>query len=208
MNFSSLTKLATNLLLSDIKIDLCKINFDHDKTTRLLIKEKKILDVRIFTKEKMVFCGGKFVKDFINKKFPKIKIKLNFKDGDEVKKNSDLILLNKNYPLKGKSCFDLQFQRSYDGSTSEQFDIYEITKTSFINQGLVFFGGFACSLYGKYMPKKQRKQKSTTEKKTQKTKTNNFKIIKKQTKQKQNKKHKQQKHQNKKTKTHKSPRAF
>lgn len=93
MNFSSLTKMATNLLLSDLKIDLGKINFDYDKTTRVLIKEKKILDVRIFTKEKIVFCGGKFVKDFVNKKFPKIKIKLNFKDGDEVKKNSDLILL-------------------------------------------------------------------------------------------------------------------
>ena len=47
MNFSSLTKMATNLLLSDIKTDLGKINFDYDKTTRLLIKEKKILDVRI-----------------------------------------------------------------------------------------------------------------------------------------------------------------
>lgn len=93
MNFSSLTKMATNLLLSDLKIDLGKINFDYDKTTRVLIKEKKILDVRIFTKEKIVFCGGKFVKDFVNKKFPKIKIELNFKDGDEVKKNSDLILL-------------------------------------------------------------------------------------------------------------------
>lgn len=93
MNFSSLTKMATNLLLSDLKIDLGKINFNYDKTTRVFIKEKKILDVRIFTKEKIVFCGGKFVKDFVNKKFPKIKIKLNFKDGDEVKKNSDLILL-------------------------------------------------------------------------------------------------------------------
>lgn len=93
MNFSSLTKMATNLLLSDLKIDLGKINFNYDKTTRVFIKKKKILDVRIFTKEKIVFCGGKFVKDFVNKKFPKIKIKLNFKDGDEVKKNSDLILL-------------------------------------------------------------------------------------------------------------------
>lgn len=93
MNFSSLTKMATNLLLSDLKIDLGKINFNYDKTTRVFIKEKKILDVRIFTKEKIVFCGGKFVKDFVNKKFPKIKIELNFKDGDEVKKNSDLILL-------------------------------------------------------------------------------------------------------------------
>ena len=94
MNFSSLTKMATNLLLSDLKIDLGKINFDYDKTTRVLIKEKKIIDVRIFTKEKIVFCGGKFVKDFVNKKFPKIKIELNFNDGDEVKKNSDLILFN------------------------------------------------------------------------------------------------------------------
>ena len=93
MNFSSLTKMATNLLLSDLKIDLGKINFNYDKTTRVFIKKKKILDVRIFTKEKIVFCGGKFVKDFVNKKFPKIKIELNFKDGDEVKKNSDLILL-------------------------------------------------------------------------------------------------------------------
>ena len=33
MNFSSLTKMATNLLLSDIKTDLGKINFDYDKTT-------------------------------------------------------------------------------------------------------------------------------------------------------------------------------
>ena len=93
MNFSSLSKMATNLLLSDLKTDLGKINFDCDKTTRVIIKKKKILDVRIYTKEKMVFCGGKFVKDFVNKKFPKIKIELNFKDGDEVKKNSDLILL-------------------------------------------------------------------------------------------------------------------
>ena len=32
MNFSSLTKLATNLLISDLKTDLGKINFNQDKT--------------------------------------------------------------------------------------------------------------------------------------------------------------------------------
>ena len=93
MNFSSLTKLATNLLISDLKTDLGKINFNQDKTTRLLIKKKKIVNVRIFTKEKIVLCGGKFVKDFISKNFPKIKIKLNYKDGEEINKNSNLILL-------------------------------------------------------------------------------------------------------------------
>jgi len=93
MNFSSLTKLATNLLISELKTDLGKINFNQDKTTKLLIKKKKIVNVRIFTKEKIVLCGGKFVKDFIGKNFPKIKIKLNYKDGDEIKKNTNLILL-------------------------------------------------------------------------------------------------------------------
>ena len=41
MNFSSLTKLATDLLISDLKTDLGKINFNYDKTTRLLIKKKR-----------------------------------------------------------------------------------------------------------------------------------------------------------------------
>ncbi len=93
MNFSSLTKLATNLLISELKTDLGKINFNQDKTTKLLVRKKKIVNVRIFTKEKIVLCGGKFVKDFIGKNFPKIKIKLNYKDGDEIKKNTNLILL-------------------------------------------------------------------------------------------------------------------
>ena len=58
MNYSSLTKLAANLLISELKADLGKINFNQDKTTKLLIKKKKIVNVRIFTKEKIVLCGG------------------------------------------------------------------------------------------------------------------------------------------------------
>jgi hypothetical protein len=64
-----------------------------------------------------------------------------------------LILLNKNYPLKGEACNKQDFQRKYEGSIEERDQIYEISKTSFINQGLVFFGGYAANLYGKYMPK-------------------------------------------------------
>ena len=41
MNFSNLTKFATNLLISELKTDLGETNLSQDKTTRLLIKKKK-----------------------------------------------------------------------------------------------------------------------------------------------------------------------
>ena len=68
-----------------------------------------------------------------------------------------LILLNKNFPLKGLSCAKQDFQRHYEGSIEERNNIYNITRDSFINQGLVFFGGYAASLYGRYMPKKEQR---------------------------------------------------
>jgi hypothetical protein len=67
-------------------------------------------------------------------------------------------LLNKNYPLKGLLCDKQDFQRKYEGKQEDQEAIYEITRTSFINQGLVFFGGYASTLYSKYMPYKERRQ--------------------------------------------------
>ena len=69
-----------------------------------------------------------------------------------------LTLLNKNFPLKGESCINEKFQRQYEGSQEKRNNIYEIVKKSVINQGLVFFGGYAVSLYGKYMPKKYKRQ--------------------------------------------------
>jgi hypothetical protein len=69
-------------------------------------------------------------------------------------------LLNKHYPLKGMLCDKQDFQRKYEGKQEDQTSIYEITRTSFINQGLVFFGGYASTLYSKYMPYKERKQVS------------------------------------------------
>lgn len=71
-----------------------------------------------------------------------------------------LILLNKNYPLKGITCNKMNFIRDYEGPTSNSDYIYNIVRKSIINQGLVFFGGYAASLYGKYMPKRERKQLS------------------------------------------------
>jgi hypothetical protein len=71
-----------------------------------------------------------------------------------------IILLNKNYPLKGIFCDKQDFQRKYEGLQDDQNKIYEIARTSFINQGVVFFGGYASTLYSKYMPYKERKQVS------------------------------------------------
>ena len=71
-----------------------------------------------------------------------------------------IILLNKNYPLKGILCDKQDFQRKYQGAQEDQNKIYEITRTSFINQGVVFFGGYAAALYSKYMPYSERIQVS------------------------------------------------
>ena len=70
-----------------------------------------------------------------------------------------LVLLNKNFPLKGKECDKLKFQRDVDKNDSieKRNNVYRIARNSIINQGLVFFGGYALGLYGKYMPKYNRR---------------------------------------------------
>ena len=70
-----------------------------------------------------------------------------------------LTLLNKNYPLQGYKCNEQIFQRSMeDLKPNDADDIYNIVKTSFMNQGVIFFGGFANTLYSKYMPHHLKKQ--------------------------------------------------
>ena len=68
-----------------------------------------------------------------------------------------LILLNKNYPLLGDKCKKEDFMRPFEGDISKRGEIYRIAKQSFIEQGLVFFGGYASALYSKYMPRTQRR---------------------------------------------------
>jgi hypothetical protein len=59
-----------------------------------------------------------------------------------------LLLLNKVYPLKGRDCDSVEIQRMFDqpGGFKEK-KIFLITRDSLINQGVVFFGGFANRLY-------------------------------------------------------------
>jgi len=67
-----------------------------------------------------------------------------------------LSLLNKNFPMKNPKCDNVNFQRSMEEDKIDSSDVFITVRDSFIDQGLVFFGGYANSLYGRYMPKKQQ----------------------------------------------------
>jgi hypothetical protein len=64
-----------------------------------------------------------------------------------------LLLLNKNYPLTDLNCDNVNFQRVMENKNNEEI-IYNNVRNTLINQGVVFFGGYAISLYSQYMPKK------------------------------------------------------
>ena len=67
-----------------------------------------------------------------------------------------LSLLNKNYPLISKSCKNIEIQRGMESNNND--DVYEDLKDILIKEQVVFFGGFANSLYTKYMPKHLQKR--------------------------------------------------
>lgn len=61
-------------------------------------------------------------------------------------------LLNKHYPLKSDvNCTALEIQRTikHDATLSEK--LFFLTRDALIEQGVVFFGGYAASLYSRYM---------------------------------------------------------
>jgi hypothetical protein len=62
-----------------------------------------------------------------------------------------ITLLNKNYPLKSRNCKKMEFQRKMEDIKNVE-KIYNTIKNKFIDDGVVFFGGYAISLYSEYMP--------------------------------------------------------
>jgi hypothetical protein len=63
-----------------------------------------------------------------------------------------LALLNKNYPIADINCNDVEFQRNMTNKADSDA-IYDNVRNTLVNQGVVFFGGYAISLYSQYMPK-------------------------------------------------------
>lgn len=69
-----------------------------------------------------------------------------------------LILINKHYPIKSPRCHALNFMRSFETGTKEnRQEIYDVVRDTLTDQGVVFFGGYAATLYGRYMPAAERK---------------------------------------------------
>lgn len=63
-----------------------------------------------------------------------------------------LSLLNKHYPITDVTCNTIEFQRDMDNKIDAD-RIYNNVRNTLVNQGVVFFGGYAISLYSQYMPK-------------------------------------------------------
>ena len=104
-------------------------------------------------------------------------------------------LLNKHYPITRKRCDTDKFINKFENKELNKIynnpDIFNIIKNTSINLGLVFFGGFALSLYGKYISDTENKllssnpifdllardAKVTTERIVNILKNNNYKNI-------------------------------
>lgn len=69
-----------------------------------------------------------------------------------------LTLLNEYYPLDTpEKCNAIDFQRKMDNNVEDSEKIYIIVRDAFIDQDVVFFGGYASSLYSIYMPTTQKR---------------------------------------------------
>jgi hypothetical protein len=70
-----------------------------------------------------------------------------------------LLLLNKDHPLKeNPKCAQVNFMRDFTGNPELNDTLYNLVKDTMINEGVVFIGGYASSLYSRYMPADQKKQ--------------------------------------------------
>jgi len=70
-----------------------------------------------------------------------------------------LLLLNKDHPFKeNPKCSQINFMRDFTGNPELNDTLYKLVKDTMINEGVVFIGGYASSLYGRYMPEDQKKQ--------------------------------------------------
>ena len=69
-----------------------------------------------------------------------------------------LSLLNKHYPVTDINCNHVDFQRKMElvVEKTEADKIFDNVRNTFINQGVVFFGGYSVTLYSQYMPKHLR----------------------------------------------------
>jgi len=61
-----------------------------------------------------------------------------------------LFLLNKHYPMHNPKCSDIKFMRDFQGEKKEANKLIYLIKKTLVNEGVVFFGAYATSLYNYY----------------------------------------------------------
>ena len=62
-----------------------------------------------------------------------------------------LTLLNKHYPIKTKNCNVNKFINIFNNKNIDKKELFALVKNAIMKDGLVFFGGYAIHLYGKYI---------------------------------------------------------
>jgi len=65
--------------------------------------------------------------------------------------------LNKDFPLKGSNCKEIDFQRDMEDTTGED-NVYKTTRDTLIQRGVVFFGGYALTMYSQFMDSKLKRK--------------------------------------------------
>ena len=68
-----------------------------------------------------------------------------------------LTILNKHYPIASINCHNIDFQREMEDPSNED-EIYDTVQNTLVNQSVIFFGGYAISLYSEYMPHNLQKK--------------------------------------------------
>ena len=96
MNKKNLINLSYKKLIEDFKDDLDGDNLKNDVTSNILLKNSETIECIISNREFMVLCGVEFITNFIKKKFPTIRTKFFFKDGETINTNSKLFTLRGN----------------------------------------------------------------------------------------------------------------
>ena len=69
-----------------------------------------------------------------------------------------LILLNRNYPLKKRSCDKMDIQRKMDTKRMDAKKVFDIIRETVVENQGVFFGGYANALYSAFLPSKLQKK--------------------------------------------------
>ena len=66
-----------------------------------------------------------------------------------------LILLNKHYPLKVEKCQQVEFQRKMENNSNDAEKLYFTIRDKFVDEQVVFLGGYATRLFSRYSHKKE-----------------------------------------------------